>query len=172
MKESAITETALYLTFKLDEELYAIDVSQVREILDLTGITRVPQSADYMRGVINVRGSVIPVIDLKLKFGMQRTESSKDTRIVVMEIDGGDEATILGAMADSVHDVIELEPSQIESPPTIGSRLNTNYIRGIGKRNDQFIIVIDIDRVFSSEELFRVTGSEQMEDLLGEPVAA
>jgi len=172
MNESKIVETALYLTFRLDEELFALDVSQVREILDLIPITKVPQSADYMRGVINVRSSVIPVVDLKLKFGMQRTEPSKDTRIVVMEIDTDRETTIIGAMADSVHDVIELEPAQIENAPKIGSRLHSEFIKGIGKRNDRFIIVIDIDRVFSSEELSSANHPEAMAEAMEAQAAA
>lgn len=153
MSSKKITETALYITFLLGDEMFSIDVSQVREILDMTTITKVPQSPDFMRGVINVRGSVVPVVDLRRKFGMPDTEKTVNTRIIVMELTFDGETTVLGALADAVHDVIELEPAQIEDPPRIGSRWRTDFIKGIGKRNDQFIIVLDIDRIFSFEEM-------------------
>jgi len=153
MSEIAITETAQYLTFKLGDEVFALDVTQVREVLDLTTITKVPRSPEFMRGVINVRGSVVPVVDLRLKFGMPPAETSLDTRIIVMELFLDEETTVLGAIADSVHEVMELEPNHIEKPPRIGSRWRTEFIKGIGKRDEQFIIILDIDRVFSSDEL-------------------
>lgn len=106
-----------------------------------------------MRGVINVRGSVVPVIDLRLKFGMSRTENTMDTRIVVMEIFMDGEVVVLGTLADSVNEVIDLDKGRIEPPPRIGMRWRTEFIKGIGKRDELFIILLDIDRVFSSDEL-------------------
>ncbi len=153
MNETRITETSQYLTFRLGEELFALDVKQVREVLDLIPITKVPRSPDFMRGVINVRGSVVPVVDMRLKFGMSQIENSLDTRIVVMEVSLDEEMTVLGALADSVHEVVELEPANIERPPRIGNRWQTEFIKGIGKRDEQFIIILDIDRVFSTDEL-------------------
>jgi len=153
MSASKITETSLYLTFRLGEEVFAVDVRQVREVLDLTPITKVPQAPDFMRGVINLRGSVVPVVDLKMKFGLPKTEATVDTRIVVMEIDLDGEVTILGSMADSVHEVLELEPGQIQDPPKLGTRWRSEFIRGMGKRGDEFVTIIDIDRVFSFDEL-------------------
>jgi len=153
MSETRITETSQYLTFRLGDELFALDVRQVREVLDLIPITKVPRAPDFMRGVINVRGSVVPVVDMRLKFGMSQIESSLDTRIVVMEVSLDEEMTVLGALADSVHEVVELEPANIERPPRIGNRWRTEFIRGIGKRDEQFIIILDIDRVFSTDEL-------------------
>ena len=100
MTESKITETALYLTFKLDKEVFAFDVKKVREILDLAPITKVPRAPEFMRGVINVRGSVVPVVDMRTKFGLPPTNSTVDTRIVVMEVDIGGEPATLGARAD------------------------------------------------------------------------
>jgi purine-binding chemotaxis protein CheW len=162
MSLTKITETALYLTFRLEKELFAIDVVQVREILDLCTITKVPCAPEFLKGVINVRGSVVPVVDLRLKFGITKAEKTMDTRIVVMEILMDGEKIILGAMADSVHEVVELEPSQIEDPPTLGARWRSEFINGIGKRGDEFIIIIDINRVFSMDELSFVqnTGEE------------
>lgn len=159
MSESQITETKLYLTFKLGEEIFALDVSQVREVLDLSTITKVPQAPDFMKGVINVRGSVVPVVSMRLKFGMPETERTLETRIVVMEISMDGETTILGAQADSVKEVIELEPEQIEPPPRIGSRWRTEFIKGIGKRDGNFILILDIDRIFSTDELVMVQAS-------------
>jgi purine-binding chemotaxis protein CheW len=153
MSTSQITETTQYLTFKLAEEIFAFDVSQVREVLDISSITKVPGAPEFMRGVINVRGSVVPVVDMRLKFGMAKTEKTVDTRMVVFDTTLDGEATALGALADSVHEVIELDPDQIEDPPKIGTRWRTEYIKGIGKRNEEFIIILDIDRVFAADEL-------------------
>jgi purine-binding chemotaxis protein CheW len=164
MAVAEITETQQYLTFRLGEEMFAIDVTQVREILDLTTITKVPRAPKFMRGVINVRGSVVPVVDLRLKFGLPERENTVDTRIVVMEVSLEGEITALGALADSVHEVMELEPDQIEPSPRIGARWRTEFIRGIGKRNDQFIIILNIDRIFSSDELAVITSDEPVQE--------
>ena len=150
---STITGTMQYLTFKLGEEVFALDVNVVREILDFTRITKVPQTPEFMRGVINLRGSVVPVVDMRLKFGMSATEQTVNTCIVVVEVSLGSEQTILGALVDSVQEVFELEPDSIEPAPKIGTRLRTDFIRGMGKRDGQFIMILDIDRIFSGEEL-------------------
>jgi purine-binding chemotaxis protein CheW len=136
--------------------MFAIDVSQVREILDVTTITKVPRAPAFMRGVINVRGSVVPVVDLRMKFGLDQTQQTVDTRIVVMEITLEGELTIIGTLADAVHNVMDIEPSGIEPPPKVGARWNTEFIKGIGKHNDQFIIILNVDRIFSVEELAMV----------------
>ncbi|OQX22783.1 MAG: chemotaxis protein CheW [Desulfobacteraceae bacterium IS3] len=153
MADTSISKISQYLTFRVGDEVFALDVSQVREVLDLITITKVPRSPEFMRGVINVRGSVVPVVDLRLKFGLSKTENSMDTRIIVMDLFLDGENTIIGALADSVHEVMELDVSQIEPPPKIGMRWRTEFIRGIGKHDGQFIIILDIDRVFTSEEL-------------------
>ncbi len=163
MSVEGITETSQYLTFKLDEEIYALDINQVREVLDFADVTKVPRMPEFMRGVINLRGGVVPVIDLRLKFGMSRTEKTVDTCIIIMEITLDKEVTLLGAMADSVQEVMDLEPEEIEPPPKIGTRLKTEFIKGMGKKNDEFIIILDIDRVFSQEELITVQGPEALE---------
>lgn len=150
-----------YLTFKLGDEMFAIDVSQVREILDVTTITKVPRSPDFMRGVINVRGSVVPVVDLRLKFEMTKAEQTVDTRIVVMEIALDGELTTIGTLADAVHNVMDIEPASIEPPPKVGGKWNTEFIKGIGKHQDQFIIILNVDRIFSAQELAMVQQSEE-----------
>ncbi len=153
MTVTAITETRQYLTFKLADEIFAVDVEKVREILELTNITKVPQTPDYMRGVINLRGSVVPVVDMRLKFGMPETETTVNTCIIVVEVLHGNEVVVIGALADSVQEVFELEPGQIEPPPRIGTRFNTDFILGMGKNDSQFIMILNIDRAFTSDEL-------------------
>jgi purine-binding chemotaxis protein CheW len=159
MSVTSIAEAAQYLTFKLSQEVFAVEVAKVREILEYITITRVPKTPEFMRGVINVRGSVVPVLDLRLKFGMSATERTVNTCIVVLEIDFEGETTILGALADSVQEVIELEPEQIEPAPRMGTQLKTEFIKGIGKRDNEFIMILDIDKVFSVEDLEKVTSS-------------
>ena len=153
MNTSEMNETTQYLTFRLEDEIFALGISQVREVLDYANITRIPEMPDFMLGVINLRGSVVPVVDMRLKFGMPRTERKVDTCIIIVEIEIGGEPTIMGALADSVQEVIDLDPEQIEQPPKIGTRLKGKYIKGIGKRDGQFIIILDITRVFSADEL-------------------
>ncbi len=153
MSVSSINNTRQYLSFKLADEYFALDVANVREILEFTTVTRVPKTPEFMRGVINLRGSVVPVLDMRLKFGMTATERTVNTCIIVVEVVFDGDHTILGALVDSVQEVFELEPGQIEPAPRIGTQLRTEFIRGMGKREDQFIIILDIDKVFSSEEL-------------------
>jgi len=153
MTIASITDTRQYLTFQLGEEVFALGVSNVREILEFTTVTKVPKTPDFMRGVINLRGSVVPVLDMRLKFGLTRTEKTVDTCIIVVEVTFEDENTIIGALVDSVQEVFDLEADQIEPAPRIGTQLKTEFIKGMGKRDDQFIIILDIDKVFSSEEL-------------------
>ena len=153
MAVAAITETAEYLTFRLDEEEYAVDVTGVQEILEVPDITRVPKMPDYMCGIINVRGSVVPVVDLRLRFGMAKTEKTIDTCIIVLEIDLNGKKSIIGTLADSVDEVIELKEAQTEAVPEIGTRIKVDFIKAVGKRNDQFIMILDVDKIFSSEEL-------------------
>jgi purine-binding chemotaxis protein CheW len=145
---SAITS---YITFKLGDELFAIDVARVREVLDLTEITRVPTAPPYMRGVVNVRGSAIPVVDLRHKFGLPTTPDTVNTRIVVLELELDGETAVVGGLADSVHEVLDIERSQIREPPRLAMRWRADMIEGLGKKGEQFIIVLDIARVFAAE---------------------
>ncbi|MBI5632652.1 MAG: chemotaxis protein CheW [Nitrospirae bacterium] len=165
MTDVRTTPAAQYLTYKLDEEVFAIDISKVREVLDFTAVTKVPQTPDFMRGVINLRGSVVPVLDLRLKFGMAETTRTVNTCIIIVEVFVDNERTILGALADSVQEVIDLGAEQIEPAPRIGMRLKTDFIRGMGKRDSQFVIILDIDKVFSAEELAIVQQTETAETI-------
>jgi len=160
MSTEELTGSQQFLTFKLAEEVFAVEVAKVREILDVTTITKVPQTPEFMRGVINLRGGVVPVIDLRLKLGMSGTERTVNTCIIVQEIVLEDETVILGTLADSVQEVIDVEAVQIEPAPRIGTRLNTDFLKGMVKHNDGFIMILDIDRVFSAEELAAVQGEE------------
>ena len=152
--------TDQYLAFKLDNELFAVDVGKAREILDFIEVTRVPQTPDYMLGVINLRGSVVPVINLRRKFGMDEVERTVDTCIIVMEVDVKETPVVIGIVADAVQEVLDLEPEQIEPPPRLGTRLNTEYIQGMGNLDGQFVIILDIDKIFSMEELAVIEGQE------------
>lgn len=144
---------AQYITFKLGDELFAIDVAQVREVLELPPITRVPTAPAYMRGVVNVRGKAVPVVDLRTKFGLPTADDTLNSRIVVMELEIDGEPTVVGGVADSVQEVIELEPGQIEPPPRIAMRWRTELINGMGRRGDEFIIILNLGAVFSLADL-------------------
>lgn len=161
MSVAGITETVQYLTFKLADEIFAFDVAKVREILELTTITKVPQTPEFMRGVINLRGSVVPVIDLKLNFSMQRTEQTINTCIIVVEVNLHGEAIVLGVLADSVQEVVEMEPNLIEPAPKLGTKLNTEFIKGMGKVGENFVMILDIDKVFSADELTEIQGTSE-----------
>ena len=156
-------QTTQYLTFTLADEVFAVDVARVREILEITSITKVPQVPDFMRGVINLRGCVVPVIDLRLKFAMEETAQTVNTCIIVVEVMMDGENIVLGALADSVQEVIEMEPSQIEAAPHIGTHLRTEFIRGMGKHDGRFVMILDIDKVFSSVEMLAVQGQDSAE---------
>jgi purine-binding chemotaxis protein CheW len=160
MEKEGIVDAAQYLTFTLDDEVFAFDIGTVREVLDFTTVTKVPRTPDFMRGVINLRGNVVPVVDMRLKFGMATAEKTVHTCIIIVEIGIEGETLVIGAMADSVREVLDLEPGEIEPAPRIGVKLNTAFIRGMGKQGDQFIIILDIDKVFSDEELSAVQGCE------------
>ena len=149
-----------YITFKLGDELFAIDVARVREVLDLSEITRVPTAPPYMRGVVNVRGSAVPVVDLRLKFGLPATPDTVNTRIVVLELELEGRLAVVGGLADSVHEVLELERSQIREPPRIAMRWRADMIEGLGKKGEQFIIVLDIGRVFATDDALLVEQSD------------
>ncbi|MGV3491979.1 MAG: chemotaxis protein CheW [Devosia sp.] len=148
---SAITETMRALTLRLDDELFAIRAESVREILDLVPVTEVPNASPFSSGLINVRGRVVPLADLKVAFGMQDSARDEDTRIVVIETELEGEPSIVGILADKVYDVTDIEPAAIEEAPRVGMRWRPDYVRGIGKRRGEFIIIPDMERIFEIE---------------------
>jgi len=160
MATSSINGTRQYLTFQLGDEVFAIDVANVREILEFTTVTKVPKTPEYMRGVINLRGSVVPVVDMRQKFGMSSTEKTINTCIVVVEVTYGNEDIVMGALVDSVQEVFELEADNIEPAPRIGTHVKTEFIKGMGKKDDRFIIILDSSKVFSAEDIAGITGEE------------
>ncbi len=152
MGEDARLETNQYLTFTLGSEVFALEIDKVREVLDFTTVTKVPCAPSYMKGVINLRGNVVPVMDLRRKFAMEGALVSVSTCIIITEIGVGNQTMVLGAMADSVQEVLDLERDQVVPPPNMGIGIEQDFIRGIGKRGDHFVMILDIDRVFSDGE--------------------
>ncbi len=146
-----------YLTFRLEDEQYAVSVYSVREVLEYVPITRLPQTAAYLKGVINLRGVGIPVIDLRTKFGMPEIPITKDTSIIVLDITGREGLLIIGALADSVQEVIELEASDIEPAPRFGNNLAVEYIQGIGKKDGKFIIILNMDKILNTDEVIEIS---------------
>jgi purine-binding chemotaxis protein CheW len=141
------------LTFTLGSEVYAMEVTTTREVLEFTGLTPIPRVPSWIRGVLNLRGTVIPVLDLKQKLGMGRTEQSRDSCVLILELSLDGEQTIVGILADSVREVFEIEQAQIGPPPRFGSQISTEYLRGVGHRNDTLFILLDVQKIFAIHEL-------------------
>jgi purine-binding chemotaxis protein CheW len=142
-----------YLSFKLDQELFAVEIGKVREVLEFGEVTKVPRTPDFMRGVINLRGSVVPVVDMRMKLGLSPTEKGVNTCVVISEVSVDGQTTILGALVDSVQEVLELDASSIAPPPSVYCSKEAHAIRGMGKRDEHFIMILDFDRVFTSDDL-------------------
>lgn len=142
-----------YLTFNLAGEEYGIGILKIKEIIGMMPITTVPQTPDFVKGVINLRGKVIPVMDLRLRFGMEPMEYTDRTCIIVVEIAGDSDTIMVGIVVDTVSEVLNIKGDMIEDPPRFGTTLNTDYILGMAKTDGGVKILLDIDRVLSSEEL-------------------
>ncbi len=142
-----------YLTFTLAEELYGVDIAQVSEVMDYMPITSIPGTPDFLLGIINLRGKALPVVDMRLKFNLENTERTVNTCIIITEVIIENEKAIMGALADSVQEVFEIHSKDIEPPPKMGATINTEFIQGMARHDDKFIIIIDVNRVFSMEEL-------------------
>ncbi|MGY9050381.1 hypothetical protein P775_13755 [Puniceibacterium antarcticum] len=154
MKTEVTFEGAMRsVTLQLEDELFAIEAESVREILDLMPITRVPNASSFAGGLVNVRGSVVPLVDFRIIFGMERRDLSMDTRVVVIEIDVDGDTLIAALLADKVHDVTDIESASIEAAPKVGMRWPAELIRGIGHYNDEFIVIPDMGRIFSTHGL-------------------
>lgn len=146
-------EGAQYLSFLLDGKIFAFDVLKTREVLLYTDITPIPCTPAYVAGVLNLRGSVVTVMNFRTKFGMRPAPITDDTAIIIVEANYGDEMVVVGALVDAVKGVLRFEPGQIEPPPKVGMRMNTELINGIGKRNDEFVVILNVDKSFSEEDL-------------------
>jgi len=148
-----LTTLQTYLSFKLGEEVYAINVSKVLNILEMKPITRVPKSPDYLKGVINLRGTVLPVIDLRIKFGLPKNKITVDTNIIVLNIEKEGETIMLGILIDAVREVLEFKTEEISPSPAIGTKYNSGFIKGMWRVDENFIMILDIDKVFSVEDI-------------------
>jgi len=153
MKDEKVIDVSEHLTFTLGKEVFALDITSVREVLELTPITKIPRTPDFMRGVINLRGHAVPVMDMRLKFGMPLAQVTVDTCIIIVEVEFEGERIVMGGLVDSVREVFEIPPEAMEATPRMGTSINVDYIKGIGKQDGEFIIVLDIDRLFSAKEL-------------------
>jgi purine-binding chemotaxis protein CheW len=142
-----------YLTFTLDDEEYGIGILKIKEIIGMMSITPVPQTPEYVKGVINLRGKVIPVVDLRLRFGMDTIDYTERTCIIVVEISGQAGTVQIGIVVDSVSEVLNIKADEIEDTPTFGTKLNTDYILGMAKMDGSVKILLDIDKVLGRDEL-------------------
>jgi len=142
-----------YLTFSLADEEYGIGILKIKEIIGMMPITSVPQTPEFVKGVINLRGKVIPVVDLRLRFGMDSIDYTERTCIIVVEIAGPSGTVMIGIVVDAVSEVLNIKGDDIEETPTFGTKLNTDYIFGMAKMEGAVKILLDIDRVLSSEEI-------------------
>jgi purine-binding chemotaxis protein CheW len=149
-----------YLTFKIDEEIFAANVSKVLSILELSKITKIPRTPDYIRGVINLRGAVLPIIDLRIKFGLTPTEFTSNTCILVLEITIDSTSVKIGALVDAVQEVLELEDKEIMPPPNIGAKFKSEFIDGMYKTENSFIMILNMDMIFTHDELTVMNYSE------------
>jgi purine-binding chemotaxis protein CheW len=148
-----------YLTFTLSDEEYGIGILKIKEIIGIMPITSVPQTPEFVKGVINLRGKVIPIIDLRLRFGMPPIDYSERTCIIVVEIDGQAGQTMIGAVVDSVSEVLNIKAEEIEDTPTFGAKLDTDYILGMAKTESGVKILLDINKVLTAEEFALLEGS-------------
>lgn len=166
-REAAVADSSeleKYLTFVLDEEEYGIEILRVREIIGFMEVTPVPQTPEFVKGVINLRGEVIPVIDLRVKFGMTEGDVTEETCIIVAEVkmDGSSQERVqMGIIVDTVQEVLDIPASNISPAPAFGADIKTEYIQGMGKVDDEVKILLDIDRVLSEEEFVQLDKVQQ-----------
>lgn len=151
-----------YLSFRLGDETFAVSVHKVLEVLEIQRITKVPKTPDYIKGVINFRGDILPVIETRVKFNMPKVEDTPKTVIIVLDLKVKDKAVVLGAIADNVKDVIEITDSQIKSVPEMGSQYNTEFIQGMIKTDKGFTMLLSIDKVFSADDITIVKEAAEM----------
>jgi purine-binding chemotaxis protein CheW len=146
-------ETHQYLTFALSGEMFAVGILNVKEIIEYGTLTEIPMMPGFIRGVINLRGAVVPVVDLAARFGGKQSEASKRTCIVIVEVTQDDAKHDIGIMVDAVSEVLEIQDKEIEPPPSFGAKIRADFIAGMGKVNNRFVIILNIDRVLSVDEM-------------------
>ena len=158
-----VGEQHQYLTFLLADEMFAIGILSIREIIEYGVVTDVPMTPPFIRGVLNLRGAVVPVIDLALRFGRPAQENTKRTCIVIVEIEAANGSQQMGVVVDAVNEVLEIPASEVEPPPEFGARIRNDFIKGMGKIDGKFVIVLDLNRVMSIDEVAVVAKLGRME---------
>ena len=161
MTEENVATMSTYLSFILDNEVFATDVKYVLEILDVKPVTRVPKAPDYINGVINLRGTVLPVVDLRKIFNLPAIETNEETCIVVLNVELNGEQFTLGALVDAVSEVLEIDPDTIEPAPSIGGSYKARFIEGMWKKAEDFIMLLDVNKIFSDKEMNAVLDSKE-----------
>jgi purine-binding chemotaxis protein CheW len=156
-----------YLTFMIGGEEYAVSLLKVKEIIEYDTVTQVPKTPEWIRGVINLRGSVVPVVDLAVKLRQAPSVAGKLTCIVITEVECGGEATVMGIMADSVRQVIDLKPQEVEPPPTFGTRVKVDYLLGMARSGKKFCLILDTGKVLSTDELLELP--DAIDQAAGDP---
>ncbi len=157
MENNSVKESRSYLSFKLGDEFFASHISKVLSIISLSKIVKIPQTADYIAGVINLRGNVLPIIDVRTKFGMKKIKKTKETCIIVLSIEVDDEEIELGALVDSVNEVFEIDKNKIQKLPKIEKKNKSKFIKGIIKKDEDFIMLLDMDKIFSIDEILDIS---------------
>lgn len=157
LSASSSNEQQQYLTFTLGDEMFAIGILTIREIIEYGNLTEVPMTPPFIRGVINLRGAVVPVIDLAIRFGRQSRETTRRTCIVIIEVETDKGRQEMGIVVDAVSEVLEIPPSEIEPAPEFGTKIRNDFIAGMGKVNGNFVVLLDVSRVLSMEEVAVVT---------------
>lgn len=142
-----------YLTFELGGEVYGLEILKVQEIIGIMDVTRVPKTPAYVRGVINLRGQVIPVVDLRLKFGIESIDDTEKTCIIVVQVARGGDAVTMGVLVDEVSEVLDIDAEQIENTPSFGSKVDTDFILGMGKVDEKVVMMLDVDKVLSGADM-------------------
>jgi purine-binding chemotaxis protein CheW len=155
-------QTGQYLTFMLGGEVFAMGILAIKEIIEYANLTEVPMMPGYVRGVINLRGSVVPVVDLSVRFGKQPGPVTKRTCIVIVEIEASDERHDIGVVVDAVNAVLDIPASEIEPPPAFGARIRTDFIQGMGKVNGKFVILLDVNHVLAVDEMHVLTEAKDL----------
>jgi purine-binding chemotaxis protein CheW len=163
IREAGQEEQHQYLTFLLGDEMFAIGILSIREIIEYGFVTDVPMTPPFIRGVINLRGAVVPVVDLAVRFGRPARENSKRTCIVIVEIEATEGSQAMGVVVDAVNEVLEISPGDIEPPPEFGAQIRNDFIKGMGKINGKFVIVLDLNRVLSVDEVAVVATMSRLE---------
>lgn len=159
-KSQSVEVIKQYLTFRIGNENYGLELSQTREIIEYSGITEVPLMPNFLRGVINLRGEVVPVIDLAVRLGRKSIEVQKRTCIIVVELQNNEQNHVLGLLADSVSEVIEMNDDNIEDAPSFGANIRADFIQGIAKRDDEFVVLLDANSALSIRELAHLVEAE------------